>query len=95
MFFRRIAEMQSLINSRTRALKLAERKIEDRDILIRDMEKQAQSLYEENKEIRFELEESEELIKRIEGLISSNKYNNEKAVLDKIKELVSDYQSLN
>ena len=69
--------------------------ISNRDILIRDMERQAQSLYEENKEIRFELEESEELIKRIERLISSNKYNNEKAVLDKIKELVSDYQSLN
>lgn len=69
--------------------------ISNRDILIRDMEGQAQSLYEENKEIRFELEESKELIKRIEGLISSNKYNNEKAVLDKIKELVSDYQSIN
>ena len=69
--------------------------ISNRDILIRDMERQAQSLYEENKEIRFELEESEELIKRIERLISSNKYNNEKAVLDKIKELVSDYHSLN
>lgn len=69
--------------------------ISNRDILIRDMERQAQALYEENKDIRFELEESKELIKRIEGLISSNKYNNEKAVLDKIKELVSDYQSLN
>lgn len=69
--------------------------ISNRDILIRDMEGQAQSLYEENKEIRFELEESKELIKRIEILISSNKYNNEKAVLDKIKELVSDYQSIN
>ena len=69
--------------------------IRNRDILIGDMERQAQALYEENKEIRFELEESKELIKRIEGLISSNKYNNEKAVLDKIKELVSDYQSIN
>ena len=69
--------------------------IKNRDILIRDMERQAQSLYEENKDIRFVLEESEELIKRIERLISSNKYNNEKAVLDKIKELVSDYQSIN
>ena len=69
--------------------------ISNRDILIRDMERQAQSLYEENKEIRFELEESEELIKRIERLISSNKYNNEKAVLDKIKELISDYHSQN
>ena len=69
--------------------------IRNRDILIGDMEKQAQALYEENKDIRFVLEESEELIKRIERLISSNKYNNEKAVLDKIKELVSDYQSIN
>ena len=69
--------------------------IRNRDILIGDMERQAQALYEENKKIRFELEESEELIKRIERLISSNKYNNEKAVLDKIKELVSDYQSIN
>lgn len=69
--------------------------IRNRDILIGDMERQAQALYEENKKIRFELEESEELIKRIEILISSNKYNNEKAVLDKIKELVNDYQSQN
>lgn len=69
--------------------------IRNRDILIRDMEKQAQALYEENKEVRYELELKDLLIERIERLISSNKYNNEKAVLDKIKELVSDYQSLN
>lgn len=36
-----------------------------------------------------------ELIKRITDLANANKYNNEKAVLDKIKELVSDYQSIN
>ena len=95
MIFKKIKEMQSLINSRTRALKLAEIKIKNRNILIGDMEKQAEALYEENKEIRFELEESKQLIKRIERLISSNKYNNEKAVLDKIKELVNDYQSQN
>ena len=69
--------------------------IKNRDILIRDMERQAQSLYEENKEVRYELELKDLLIERIERLISSNKYNNEKAVLDKIKELVSDYQSIN
>lgn len=36
-----------------------------------------------------------ELINRISSLINSNKYNNEKAVLSKIKELISDYQSQN
>lgn len=84
-----------MFTKKDRKIKNQEAMIRNRDILIRDMERQAQSLYEENKEIRFELEESEELIKRIERLISSNKYNNEKAVLDKIKELISDYHSQN
>lgn len=78
-----------------RKIKNQEAMIHNRDILIRDMQKQAEALYEKNKELRFELEENNELIKRIEKLVSSNKYNNEKAVLNKIKELVSDYQSLN
>ena len=69
--------------------------IDNRDILIRDMEAQAKVLYEENKNLRFELEESKELVKKIDRLVSSNKYNNEKTCLNKIKELVRDYQSKN
>lgn len=78
-----------------RKIKNQEAMIHNRDVLIGDMEKQAKALYEENKELRFELEENNVLINRLEKLVSSNKYNNEKAVLNKIKELVSDYQSLN
>lgn len=69
--------------------------IHNRDSLIKDMEGQAKVLYEENKDLRFENEEQRDLISRIERLVNSNKYNNEKAVLRKIKELVSDYQSIN
>lgn len=69
--------------------------IHNRDILIKDMEEQAKVLHEENKDLRFENEEQRDLISRIERLVNSNKYNNEKAVLSKIKELVSDYQSIN
>ena len=69
--------------------------IKNRDILIGNMEEQAEVLHNENKALRFELEESEELIKRIGRLVSSNMYNNEKAILNKIKELVSDYHSQN
>lgn len=69
--------------------------IKHRDILIGDMEKQAEVLHNENKALRFELEESEELIKRIERLVSSNMYNNEKAILNKLKELVEDYHTQN
>lgn len=84
-----------MFTKKDRKIKNQEAMIHNRDILIGDMEKQAKALYEENKDLRFELEESNELIKRIEKIVSSNKYNNEKAVLNKIKELVSDYQSLN
>lgn len=84
-----------MLTKKDRKIKNQEAMIHNRDILIGDMEKQAKALYEENKDLRFELEENNVLINRIEKLVSSNKYNNEKAVLNKIKELVSDYQSLN
>lgn len=69
--------------------------IHDRDILIKDMEGQANVLHEENKELRFELEEKNILINKLEKIVDSNKYSNEKVFIEKIKELVHDYQSLN
>lgn len=93
--FKRTKELQSLVDASSKALKEAEDKVENRNILIKDMEEQAKALYEENKDLRFENEEQRDLISRIERLVNSNKYNNEKAVLSKIKELVSDYQSIN
>lgn len=84
-----------MFTKKDRKIKNQEAMIHNRDILIGDMEKQAKALYEENKDLRFELEENKAFINRLEKLVSSNKYNNEKAVLNKIKELVSDYQSLN
>jgi hypothetical protein len=69
--------------------------IHNRDILIKDMEEQVKVLHKENKDLRFEIEEQRDLISRIERLVNSNKYNNEKAILSKIKELISDHQSQN
>ena len=88
MLFRKIKEMQSLIEARTKALKKAESQIDNRNKFIYKQQ-------EENRNLRLELKEKEDLIKRIESILNSNKYNNEKAVLNKIKELVSDYQSIN
>lgn len=93
--FKRTKELQTLLNASRKVLKEAEDKIENRNILIKDMEEQAKALYEENKDLRFENEEQLDLIKRIDKRVNSNKYNNEKAILDKIKELVRDYQSIN
>lgn len=76
--------------------------IKNRDILIKDLMKIKTELKEENlavhnenKELRFENEEQKELMERISKLVSCNKYNNEKVILDKMKELVEDYQSNN
>lgn len=72
------------------------------DILIEDMQKKNEELsneniavHEENKDLRFENEEQKELIDRISRIATANTYNNEKAILGKIKELISDYQSQN
>lgn len=91
-----------MFTRKDRKIKNLETKVLNRDILINDLkskeaiQKQENlALYEENKDLRFENEEQREFISRIDRLVNSNKYNNEKAILSKLKELVSDYQSLN
>lgn len=91
-----------MFTRKDRKIKNLETKVLNRDILIEDLkskealQKQENlALHEENKDLRFENEEQREFISRIDRLVNSNKYNNEKAILSKLKELVSDYQSLN
>lgn len=45
------------------------------------------AVHNENKDLRFELEEQKDLFKEIIKLTEINTYNNEKAILNKIKEL--------
>ena len=65
-----------------------EAKKENRNVLIAEKKKK-------NEELRFENEEQGELIDRIARVATANAYNNEKVILSKIKELISDYQSQN
>lgn len=50
---------------------------------------------EANKELRDENDRLNDIFKRISNLLNSNKYNNKNAILGKIKELISEYQSEN
>lgn len=100
--FRKTKELQSLVNASRKNLKDAERKVENRNIIIADLQKKNKELsneniavYGENKDLRFENEEQGELIDRIKRIATSNAYNNEKAILGKIKELISDFDSQN
>lgn len=58
-----------------------------REIRLQEVKNNTKILKQNNKQA--------DLINRVNDLINSNKYNNEKAVLSKVKELVSDYQSIN
>ena len=91
-----------MFTRKDRKIRNLETKVLNRDILIEDLkskealQKQENlALHEENKDLRFENEEQKDFISRIDRLVNSNKYNNEKEILSKLKELVSDYQSLN
>ena len=91
-----------MLTRKDRKIKNQEAKIENRNILIADLQKKNEELsneniavHEENKDLRFENEEQRELIDRIKRIATSNAYNNEKAILGKIKELISDSESQN
>lgn len=60
-----------------------------------ELARQIKDLNFANKDLRYENEEQNELITRIRNLVNCNKYNSEKVILNKIKELVSDNQSSN
>lgn len=79
-------EKQNLLRTRSRSLRLAENKAEQ-------LTEENKDLYAENKDLRFEKEETNDLLREI--LKITIVHPNEKIALNKIKELVRDYQSQN
>lgn len=83
-----MAEKQSLVNeSRSR--------LEETEDMVEDLTERNKYLTQNNRDKQNQIEELQQTIKDIEQLATSNTYNNEKTILGKIKELVSDYQSQN
>ncbi len=62
---------------------------------VRELNGENRAVYEENKDLRFENEEIIELLTEIADRAFCCPLDSEKIVLDKIKELVRDYQSEN
>ncbi len=88
MFFRKTKELQSLVNVSRKALEHTEKELE---LAYSQIDNRNKFIYKQKEQI----DKQEDLINKIENLLSANKYNNEKVVLDKIKELVREHQSLN
>ena len=77
----RIEDIQGLANARTKALLNAEMRIEHGEKLL---------AYQESK-----IKNLEEKVNKYEEYITSNNYSNAETRLNKLKELVTDYQSAN
>ena len=69
------------------------KQIASRDKLILEYREEHKALYKEITDLRIEKAELLGLIDKIKGLTESNKYNNEKIFLNKIKELVNDFEA--
>lgn len=70
-------------------------RINNRDKLIERQLETIEKYREENADLRFENKELRTVIRQINILLTSNTYENKKAIDKKIKELVADYQSQN
>ena len=64
--------------------------IKNRNDLIKDLKAKNDMLKTTSKDLRFNNEEMQEVLKQILNLVTSNTYNNDKIVLAKIKEVISD-----
>ncbi len=78
-------EKQSLLQESRQALRRAENKVQN-------LNEENTAVHEENKDLRFENEELRDIINKIYSLSTSNTYNNEKVILAKIKEVITDAQ---
>ena len=88
-------EKQRLLEARTKALKNAEREVKELTEENKELKQIRLQEVRNNTKILEQSNKKTELIKRITYLVNGNKYNNEKAILDTIKELISDFDSQN
>lgn len=76
-----MAEKQSLVNESRSRLK-------ETEAMVEDLTEQNKYLTQNNRDKQNQIEELQQTIKDIEQLATSNTYNNEKAVIGKIIEVI-------
>ena len=86
-------QLKEIIDTKTKQIHAREKLLDEQRAEIHQWQEENKALYNENKDLRFNNEELSELVKRIKNLAESNNYNNEKSILNKIKELVKDFEA--
>lgn len=91
--FERKKHLREVIKTKSKQIANRDKLIDGQRAEIHQHQEENKTLYEENKDLRFNNKELSELVRRIKNLAESNSYNNEKIILNKIKELVKDFDS--
>ena len=68
--------------------------IKNRDILIGNMEEQAEVLYKEKKSLKTELDKAEYILKEIENLANTQQYGSVNNLQNKIKSILMTAKSI-
>lgn len=91
--FERKRHLREVIETKSKQIANRDKLIELQRAEIHQWQEENKALWNENKDLRFDNKELSELVKRMKKLAESNSYNNEKSILNKIKELVKDFDS--
>lgn len=91
--FERKRHLKEVIETKSKQIANRDKLIDGQRAEIHQCQEENRALWNENKDLRFNNKELSELVKRMKSLAESNSYNNEKSILNKIKELVNDFDS--
>ena len=91
--FERKRHLKEVIETKSKQIANRDKLIDGQRAEIHQCQEENKALYNENKNLKFEKKEFKRLFERVKTISESNNYNNSEIALNKIKELVKDFDS--
>lgn len=85
---RKIANQKAMIENRDKFIEKLTKEMQTIREKNDELNKENTAVYKENRDLRFEIDEKDDLLKEILKLAEGNTYNNDKIVLSKIIEVI-------
>ena len=91
--FERKRHLKEVIETKSKQIANRDKLIDGQRAEIHQWQEENKTLYNENKNLKFEKKEFKRLFERVKTISESNNYNNSEIALNKIKELVKDFEA--
>lgn len=91
--FERKRHLKEVIETKSKQIANRDKLIDGQRAEIHQWQEENKTLYNENKNLKFEKKEFQRLFERVKTISESNNYNNSEIALNKIKELVKDFEA--